>query len=182
MVEFDAHRSVGDRPRTAPRERPELEDLEDALEADQGTHDLDAGTCEGGERCVETRQQQGDDVTGGGACAVRSCRRAVHERQDERGDERQNCDEHPLHHGRPDTDVPDSAGAGGELGRLVPRRSHELDEGRSALARGARRTAPELILLDVYLPDRSGVDVLRELRAASDPSPDVLAITAARDV
>lgn len=44
-----------------------------------------------------------------------------------------------------------------------------------------RRTAPHLVLLDVHLPDRSGIDVLRELRARRVPV-DVLAITAAREV
>ncbi|HEY3260360.1 MAG TPA: response regulator [Pseudonocardiaceae bacterium] len=40
---------------------------------------------------------------------------------------------------------------------------------------------PDLVLLDVYLPDISGVEVLRRLRAAGSPV-DVLVITAARDV
>lgn len=40
---------------------------------------------------------------------------------------------------------------------------------------------PELILLDIYLPDRSGLEVLRELRAADLPV-DVIAITAAREI
>lgn len=46
----------------------------------------------------------------------------------------------------------------------------------------ARTTEPDLILLDIYLPDRSGLDVIRELRQSSAPSVDVIAITAARDV
>ncbi|RJL26621.1 response regulator [Bailinhaonella thermotolerans] len=40
---------------------------------------------------------------------------------------------------------------------------------------------PDLVLLDIYLPDMSGLDVLRELRAQARPV-DVLVITAARDV
>jgi len=40
---------------------------------------------------------------------------------------------------------------------------------------------PDLVLLDIYLPDMSGVEVLRRLRAAGSPV-DVLVITAARDV
>jgi response regulator of citrate/malate metabolism len=40
---------------------------------------------------------------------------------------------------------------------------------------------PDLVLLDIYLPDFSGVEVLRRLRASGDPV-DVLVITAARDV
>jgi response regulator of citrate/malate metabolism len=43
------------------------------------------------------------------------------------------------------------------------------------------RTRPDLVLLDIYLPDQSGLDVLRQLREADAPV-DVLAITAARDV
>ena len=42
--------------------------------------------------------------------------------------------------------------------------------------------APDLVLLDIYLPDRSGLEVLREVRAAASPAPDVIVITAARDV
>ncbi len=41
---------------------------------------------------------------------------------------------------------------------------------------------PDLVLLDVYLPDRSGLDVLRELRDPGRPPVDVIAITAAKDV
>jgi response regulator of citrate/malate metabolism len=40
---------------------------------------------------------------------------------------------------------------------------------------------PDLLLLDVYLPDIPGVEVLRRLRASRSPV-DVLVITAARDV
>lgn len=44
-----------------------------------------------------------------------------------------------------------------------------------------RRLRPHLVLLDVYLPDRNGLDVLRDLRAASDLTVDVVVVTAARD-
>ena len=43
------------------------------------------------------------------------------------------------------------------------------------------RVRPDLVLLDVYLPDMTGLDVLRRLRAAACPS-DVIVISAARDV
>ena len=41
---------------------------------------------------------------------------------------------------------------------------------------------PDLVLLDIYLPDRSGLEVLREVRAMPGVAPDVVVITAARDV
>lgn len=41
---------------------------------------------------------------------------------------------------------------------------------------------PDLLLLDIYLPDRSGLEVLRELRATPGTTVDVITITAARDV
>ncbi|GAA5041771.1 two-component system CitB family response regulator [Thermocatellispora tengchongensis] len=52
--------------------------------------------------------------------------------------------------------------------------------GRSALAAVAEHR-PDLVLLDIYLPDMSGLDVLQALRRADQPV-DVLVITAARDV
>ncbi len=50
-----------------------------------------------------------------------------------------------------------------------------------ALAFAARDT-PDLVLLDIYLPDRSGLEVLRELHSTGRPPVDVIAITAANDV
>ncbi|MER8072523.1 response regulator [Streptomyces sp. NPDC094034] len=52
--------------------------------------------------------------------------------------------------------------------------------------RAAERLSPDLVLLDIYLPDMDGIAVLRELRAAEerDRRPngvDALFITAARD-
>lgn len=44
------------------------------------------------------------------------------------------------------------------------------------------RTHPDLMLLDFYLPDLSGLEVLQRLRDERHPSVDVIAITAARDV
>ncbi|MEF9882048.1 response regulator [Streptomyces sp. P9-A4] len=47
--------------------------------------------------------------------------------------------------------------------------------------RAAERLRPDLVLLDVFLPDMDGIRVLRELRAAGLAT-DALFITAARDV
>lgn len=44
------------------------------------------------------------------------------------------------------------------------------------------RLQPDLVLLDVYLPDLSGIDVLRRLRATGQAHVDVIAITSAKDV
>lgn len=55
---------------------------------------------------------------------------------------------------------------------------HTGGEVRDAVA-GLR---PHLVLLDVYLPDRSGLDVLRDLRAQASLPTDVIVVTAARDV
>ncbi|MFD0599223.1 response regulator [Catellatospora coxensis] len=52
--------------------------------------------------------------------------------------------------------------------------------GADALA-AVERLRPDLVLLDIYLPDISGLEVLRRLREAAHPV-DVLAVTAASDV
>jgi response regulator of citrate/malate metabolism len=47
--------------------------------------------------------------------------------------------------------------------------------------RAVHELHPELVLLDIYLPDRSGIEVLERVRAET-PEVDVLVITAAREV
>jgi response regulator of citrate/malate metabolism len=42
--------------------------------------------------------------------------------------------------------------------------------------------SPDVLLFDIYLPDMSGVDVLRRLRSTPGPPVDVIAITSAKDV
>ena len=41
---------------------------------------------------------------------------------------------------------------------------------------------PDLVLLDIYLPDMSGLEVMRRLRGADEEPVDVIAITSAKDV
>jgi response regulator of citrate/malate metabolism len=57
-----------------------------------------------------------------------------------------------------------------------------VHSGTEALA-AVRELRPELVLLDMYLPDLAGLEVLRELRGGGAPEegPDVLVVTAARD-
>jgi response regulator of citrate/malate metabolism len=57
----------------------------------------------------------------------------------------------------------------------------EAHTGTEALER-ARRLRPDLVLLDIYLPDMSGLDVIRRLRQEDDSGADVIAVTAAKDV
>lgn len=52
----------------------------------------------------------------------------------------------------------------------------------SAALQSVQAQRPDLVLLDIYLPDRSGLEVLREVRAMPGVAPDVIVITAARDV
>lgn len=52
--------------------------------------------------------------------------------------------------------------------------------GAEALA-AATTLQPDLVLLDLYLPDRFGLDLLGELRA-TDPDCDVMVITAAKEL
>ena len=56
----------------------------------------------------------------------------------------------------------------------------EAHTGEAAL-RAIEQHRPHLVLLDVYLPDLGGLDVLRRLRAAGNDV-EVIAVTAARDL
>ncbi|MEO8888771.1 MAG: response regulator [Jatrophihabitantaceae bacterium] len=52
----------------------------------------------------------------------------------------------------------------------------------TAAIEAAHSQAPDLVLLDLYLPDEDGLSVLGKLREGAGPHPDVIAITAARDL
>jgi response regulator of citrate/malate metabolism len=43
-------------------------------------------------------------------------------------------------------------------------------------------TAPHLLLLDMYLPDCTGLELVRQISATTDQVPDFLLLTAARDI
>ena len=63
-------------------------------------------------------------------------------------------------------------------GFAVAGRAHAGNEALQAVD----RLQPELVLLDIYLPDISGLEVLRRLREDDHPPVDVISITAAREV
>ena len=52
----------------------------------------------------------------------------------------------------------------------------------NAAVEAARANHPDLVLLDLYLPDEDGLSVLSRLREGEGPHADVIAITAARDL
>ena len=53
--------------------------------------------------------------------------------------------------------------------------------GKDAL-RAVEATRPDLVLLDIYLPDMTGLEVLRRIREGSSEDLDVIVISAARDL
>lgn len=137
VVELHGHRSrrnlhgVG----LLLNERLEVKDLEDALKAHQGAHDLHPGVGQRRERRVEAGQQQRqhNDVAGRElALNGEPAAQPVHEGQGQGRDERQGRDEGELQHRGPHADVADTAGTHGKLTRFLCRAPKELHE------RGAR--------------------------------------------
>lgn len=56
--------------------------------------------------------------------------------------------------------------------------AHTAAEARREIA----RLHPDLLLLDIYLPDEDGLSLLRSLRATPGTAPDCIMVTAARDL
>jgi response regulator of citrate/malate metabolism len=63
-------------------------------------------------------------------------------------------------------------------GFVVVGEAHTGEEAQRLVA----EARPDLLLLDMYLPDFSGLDLVRRLAAAGDSVPDFLLVTAARDI
>jgi response regulator of citrate/malate metabolism len=63
-------------------------------------------------------------------------------------------------------------------GFAVAGHASTLAAGRDAI----KQLAPTLVLLDIYLPDGNGLDLLHETLELRGPRPDFLVITAARDM
>lgn len=78
-----------------------------------------------------------------------------------------------------------SRGVSRVAGFEVVGEAHSADQAAAMI----ETTAPDLLLLDMYLPDRSGLDLVRSLSrpergdlAGPAPLPDFILVTAARDV
>ena len=124
-VELDGDRSVGhvERIGTLDDHRLDVEHLEDALEADERRHDVEASGGQGGQGGVQPVEEQchrddraGIEVALQGEVAAE----AVDERLGEPRHERQRAKEHDHRHRRADPDVVDALGPAGEL--VAPRR------------------------------------------------------------
>jgi response regulator of citrate/malate metabolism len=57
----------------------------------------------------------------------------------------------------------------------------EARSGRQALAQ-VEALRPDLVMLDIYLPDMSGIEVMRRMRATPEVTADIIAITSAKDI
>ena len=57
----------------------------------------------------------------------------------------------------------------------------EATTGKEALSL-VEQLRPDLVLLDIYLPDENGIELMRRLRAGDSQRVDVIAITSAKDV
>jgi response regulator of citrate/malate metabolism len=68
------------------------------------------------------------------------------------------------------------------VGRMPGMRVVALAHTAAAALDAVAKHRPDLVLLDIYLPDASGMEVLPRLRRHGEHNPDVLLLTAARDM
>ena len=136
-VEFDADRLAGrevDGVVGVGDERLDVEYLEDPLEADEGGRHVEPGVGEGGERGVEPVEEEGERDDGAGI--ERAVQREVAAEPVDHGlgearHEAERAHEDLGRHRRAHADVPDLAGAAGELVALERRIAEQLHERRT---------------------------------------------------
>ena len=68
------------------------------------------------------------------------------------------------------------------VGRMENMRVVALAHTAAAALDAVVNHRPDLVLLDIYLPDASGLKVLQQLRRGGGHNPDILLLTAARDM
>jgi DNA-binding response OmpR family regulator len=93
-----------------------------------------------------------------------------------------------AHHGRPATIliVDDEPEIGEMVGEFLGRRGYRTKaaySGEEALAK-VKQEPPDLVLLDIYMPGMSGVEVLRQITDPAfpvQPAPGVIMLTASQD-
>jgi response regulator of citrate/malate metabolism len=68
------------------------------------------------------------------------------------------------------------------VGRMPNMRVVALAHTAAAALDAVVKHRPDLVLLDIYLPDASGLEVLQRMRRHGEHNPDVLLLTAARDM
>jgi len=68
------------------------------------------------------------------------------------------------------------------VGRVAGFRVEGVVHTAAAALENVRAQRPDLVLLDLYLPDVDGLELLSRFRDGAGPHPDVIAVTAARDM
>src|SRR6202035_654839 len=109
----------------------EVEDLEDAVEADQGGHDVDLDVGQGGDGGVEAGEQGGERDEGAeleGAADGEGAAEAVEHGGGEGRGEGEGGEQALPVHGLGDADVADAAGAAGEYGGVLAGAAGERGE------------------------------------------------------
>jgi response regulator of citrate/malate metabolism len=70
----------------------------------------------------------------------------------------------------------------GYVQRIQGFRATATAQTAAAAWRAVQASPPDLILLDLYLPDEHGLALMRRIQAIDGPRPDVIVISAARDI